>query len=152
MSSSEEERVVASWQQQNADMVLARQRAQVDTSKLVVTFTLAIAATLDATALQVTGQRSLDIAATVALGAGFVATLIVIGLDRLKEPDRLWALARARRKKFSDAQLVELMQDLSDEVERFNESIVARVRLATQLQILVAVICGFLATFSLLAE
>ena len=80
---------------QNFDQKLARQRAQADTAKLVTTFSLAFAATILATALQVANtSKGLDLAATICLGLAFLLTLVVIMLDNVVEPDSAWLYSR----------------------------------------------------------
>ena len=77
------------WMRQNFDHMVSRYRSQADTAKLVVTFTLAVAATLVATALQVGDSTVLDLWSTLLLAVAGIVTLLVVMLDRIKEADRL---------------------------------------------------------------
>ena len=76
------------WLEAQADRVTARQRAQVDTAKLVATFAAGVAATLVATALQVgTPPTSHDLVATLGLGLVLFLTIAVVLADRITECD-----------------------------------------------------------------
>jgi hypothetical protein len=99
------------WLQRNSDRVLTQQRAQTDTAKLLVTFTLATTATVVATALQV-GQSpsALDYIASGVLLVGFLLTICVILLDRIAEPNRNYAQDKATRRGWTDTQLLELLE------------------------------------------
>ncbi|MGH3585525.1 MAG: hypothetical protein ACRDQ0_04295 [Pseudonocardia sp.] len=138
------------WYRRNSERVLAHQRSQVDTAKILVTFTLAVAATLVATALQVEAPNGLDIAASVVLGIGFLVTIAVIFLDRIAEPNRSRAEKKARQRNLSDDQLLELLQDLALDAEDENDTIVDQVKLASIVQVHLSITCAVLATLSLL--
>jgi len=140
------------WLQQNSDRVLARQRAQVDTAKILVSITLAVAATIVATALQVRATAELTLAACWILAAGFVATVPVVMLDRLKEPDRLYAQDRAHRGKWSDDQLLDVLHGLALDAEKENNSVVRIVQVATAVQVTVSLVCGVFAVIAVLAH
>jgi hypothetical protein len=75
------------WYTRQSERVLSRQTTQVETVKLVVTFSLAIAATLVATALQVEPVTGADLASCTLLAVSFFYTVWTIGLDNLQEPD-----------------------------------------------------------------
>ena len=117
---------VEAQEQTHAERVAGRQRAQVDTAKVVVTFAQAIAATLVGTALQVTPNTWPDVLATVLLGLGFIMALGTVFADRLLEPD-YDAIAST----YSDAVKLKVMQTLVVSCARSNEKVVALVNTAT---------------------
>lgn len=138
------------WYRRNSERVLAHQRSQVDTAKILVTFTLAVAATLVATALQVGTPNRLDIWASAVLGLGFLVTIAVILLDRITEPDLSSVEKRARQWKLSDDQLLVLLQDLAFDTEEENDTVVSQVKAAGLVQVQLSIASAVLATLSLL--
>jgi hypothetical protein len=138
------------WLQQNSDRVLARQRAHVDTAKVLVSITLAVAATMVATALQVEPVKGMDVAAGGVLAGSFVATVGVILLDRLKEPNRHLAQDKAQRGKWSDEQLLGYLREQALDTEDENRVVVYHVHIATAAQILSSSAAGVIAALSLL--
>ena len=139
------------WLQQNSDRVQARQRAQVDTAKVLVGITLAVAATLVATALQVGDTpRGWDYTACFVLAASFLATVVVVGLDRLKEPNRHLAQDKAQRGKWADERLLEHLREQALDAEDENATVVRAVHVATGVQVLVSVLACGAAAMSLL--
>lgn len=139
------------WLQQNSDRVQTRQRAHVDTAKVLVSITLAVAATLVATALQVgDGPRGWDFIAAWILAASFVVTVFVVVLDRLKEPNRHKAQDRAQRGKWSPDQLLAYLQDQALDTEDENHKVVRNVHIATAAQVLVSLLACAAAGMSLL--
>ena len=142
---------LADWLQQNSDRVQVRQRAQVDTAKVLVGITLAVAATLVATALQVGDHpRGWDYTACYMLAASFIVTVAAVGLDRLKEPNRHLAQDKAQRGKWADERLLEYLQGLALDTEDENHRVVRQVHLATAAQVLVSVLACAAAAMSLL--
>jgi hypothetical protein len=137
------------WLEINADRSLARQRAKVDTAKLVVTFITAVAATMVATSLQVAPTTTFERAAAWFLGATLLAALAVALLDRLAEPDTDTILKLCQVKKWSETELIEeLRAELIGSVVS-NDTVIMRVMTATVVSVASAGVSGVLATLSL---
>ncbi|MFF5079198.1 hypothetical protein ACFY36_19240 [Actinoplanes sp. NPDC000266] len=138
------------WLEVQADRALARQRAQVDTAKLLATFAAGIAGALVATALQVGEPEGLDWAAAWLLLVTFVAVLGVIAVDRLAEADHDQILnVRAIRNWDQDKMLEELRVAALTAVYS-NGGVVRMVRSVLALQLLLSVATGIVAATSLL--
>ena len=138
------------WLEQHAERVTAKQRSQVDTSKLLVSITLAVAATMVATALQVDPVKWSDYVACAVLALSFGASVTVVMLDVVKEPNRHLARDHANAGKWSpEAELLILRKmALDSEVEtRRGIRIVQRV---TELQVLLSATASLFAAVSLL--
>src|SRR5690348_7390212 len=101
---------VDEWSDQHWDRAFSRQTSQTDTVKLLVTFALGISTTAVATALQVAPQNGLDLAASVTLGAGFVFTVAIFLLDRLKWPSRRKVLLLQQDEGWTDVQLLSYLR------------------------------------------
>jgi hypothetical protein len=141
----------ADWLESQADRTFARQRAQVDTAKLVATFAAAVAATLVATALQVgTEPRKLDVAATVVLAAAFVAVIVVVLCDRIAEADQGLVLARSRIYRWTDSKLVEELRAANLTAVHINREVIRDVLWALAVQVSLSVAASIVACFSLL--
>lgn len=140
---------IEEWSDQHWDRSFARQTSQVETVKLLVTFSLGIAAALVATALQVTPQNGWDTAAVVLLSTAFTATLITIGLDRLKWPSRQQAMNKQTDEGWADLQLLTYVRGLMRDAHDENERVVRYMRNAATLQVLAAAVAGGLAVTSL---
>jgi hypothetical protein len=144
---------VDEWSDQYWDRVFARQSSQVDTVKLVVTFSLAISSTMVATALQVTPpQGKLDLAASVVLGAGFLLTIAVILMDRLKWPSRRKLLQKQTDNGWTDHQLLTYITSASRDAEEENETVVRRVKTLAESQLILAGPAGTLAVIWLIGD
>ena len=142
---------VDSWLQQNSDRVQVRQRAHVDTAKVLVSITLAVAATLVATALQVgDAPRGWDYIAAWVLLASFIVTVLVVFLDRLKEPNRHKAQDRAQRGKWPPDKLLSYLQEQALDTEDENHKVVTHVHVASAAQVLVSLLACAAAGMSLL--
>lgn len=143
---------VDDWLEQHAQRAIARQRAQVDTAKLLTTFAAAVAATIVGTALQVGDLPTvLDYTATFALGAAFLLAVSVILLDRLTDVDYEHVITLAA---VSDSTLHDVIMDLRRAglaAERFNRSVVSLVWITSGVQVACAAISGAFAAASLLA-
>lgn len=138
------------WSDQYWDRALARQTAQVDAVKLVVTFSLAVAATLVASALQAPPSTDWDTAAAILLGLAFAATLVSVMLDRLKVPRRQAVLQKQQDETWSDIELLLYVQRLQRDLDEENEVVVRHVRRSAEYQLLLAVGAGALSIVSLL--
>lgn len=138
------------WLERNADRTFARQRTQVETSKLIATFAAGTAAALVAASLQSAPVTLGDWIASFALLAAVAGVLVVIALDRLTEADHGEVLARRQLREWSDEQLVvELRVALMTAVIN-NNAVVTVVRCATMVQVAIAAIGGVAASVSLL--
>jgi hypothetical protein len=137
------------WSDQHWDRTFLRQSAQVDSAKLLVTFALAFSGTLVATALQVAPQGRLDLAASLVVGVGFLLTVTVILLDRLKWPSRRKMLDRQADLGWTDAQLLAYIRSATRDVEEENEATVGRVHCFARYQLLVSGAAAVLAVISL---
>jgi hypothetical protein len=137
------------WSDQHWDRSFARQTSQVETVKLLVTFSLGIAGALVATGLQVIPQNGWDKAAVVFLAIAFLLTLVAIGLDRLKWPNRRAALDKQADEGWSEVQLLTYLRSLMRDTEEENARMVRHVRHAAEFQVLAASVAGGLAVTSL---
>jgi hypothetical protein len=140
------------WYIRQSERVLTRQTSQVETVKLVVTFSLAIATTLVATGLQVDPVTGADIAACGLLAASFLGTVWAIGLDNLQEPDASRAEALRMQHGLTDDQFLATLRYVSMAAEDFNEHVVRRVRRAAVFQLLLVVATSACSGVSLLVR
>jgi hypothetical protein len=141
---------VDEWSDQHWDRAFARQTSQADTVKLVVTFALAISSTMVATALQVKPpQGKLDLWASIVLGVGFLLTIAVILLDRLKWPSREKALTEQIVRHWSDADLLDYIRIVSRDLEGENEQVIRNMKRLTEYQLLIAGVAATLSVISL---
>ncbi|MCZ2807606.1 hypothetical protein O2W18_21075 [Modestobacter sp. VKM Ac-2983] len=138
------------WSDQHWDRSFARHTAQVETIKLLVTFTLGIAGTLVATALQVEPQNGWDKSAVAMLAIAFVLTLCAVGLDRLKWPDRQTALDLQTTNTWTEAQLLRYLSGKMRQAHGENEIVVSSVRHAAEFQVLFSLAAAGFAATSLL--
>src|SRR4051812_26816620 len=103
---------VRAWMSQNLDQRISRQRSQADTAKLVSTFTLALAGTLLATALQVEKtSQALNLAGSIFLGIAFILTLLVVWLAQVVEPDTT-RLAKKRARPMIVDDVAQVLADI----------------------------------------
>lgn len=142
---------VDQWSDQHWDRSFARQTAQVETVKLLVTFSVGVSAALAAAALQVKGRTAWNVAAIVLLGVAFALTLLTIGLDRLKWPNRRAALDRQSDLGWTEAQLLVYVRSLMRDAEDENDRVVRQVRYVATYQLLAVAVTAGLAVTSLLA-
>jgi hypothetical protein len=138
------------WLEIQSDRALARQRAQVDTAKLLATFAAGIAGALVATALQVGRPNGLDWAASWLLLVTFVAVLAVIAVDRLAEADHDQILNMRMVRNWTQDQLLLELRAAALTAVYANNEVVRIVRTALAVQLLLSVTTGIVATTSLL--
>jgi hypothetical protein len=138
------------WLDSQTDRTSSRQRAQVDTSKLVATFSAGIVATIVATALQVGDPTAWDRVAAGLLALSFAVALAVILLDRLTVADQAAILQSAQIRGWSEAQIINELRVASLTASLANEAVVRSVRLAVAVQVTVSLCCGASAIISLL--
>lgn len=141
----------ADWLEGQADRSLARQRAQIDTAKLLATFVAGIAAALVATALQVGVPTILDTVSVYLLFASVIATIGVVVVDRLVEPNHLLVLEKAVVNGWSDEKQLQELRVAAQAAVFANEGVVRIVRWMLAIQVLLSALTGFLSVMSLLA-
>jgi hypothetical protein len=137
------------WLDQHWDRAFARHTSQVETVKLVVTFSLAVAATLVASALQSDPKTGWDQSASVLLGLAFIATLISVMLDRLKLPSRRLLLQEQEDEGWDDPELMANIQKVHRDLEEWNDRVVHYVRRSAEYQLILAATSGVFAVVSL---
>ncbi len=141
---------VADWYERDLDRQSARQRNQVETAKLLATFSVSAAAAVTAAALQEARSRSWDVVCIVLLAVAFVLVLVVVTVDRMVAVDRDSLFVEARHRGWSDEQLfLELNIALTAAV-RNNEYVATAVKRATFAQVMVAFLAAASGTISLL--
>lgn len=138
------------WLEVQADRAAARQRSQVDTAKVLVTFSAGIAATLVATALQVGDPSKRDIAAAVVLGLSMALVMAVLKKDRLTEADQDSILSQGAALTWSDARLVGELRAAQLAAVRSNESTVTDVDKWAKVALSVAGASAAMSAWSLL--
>jgi hypothetical protein len=135
------------WVDKQYERVFNRQRAQVDTAKLLATFSSAVAATVVASALQVVRHSNLPAWSSVFLALAFALAIMAAISDRLHELEIDWA---AVNRFASDEEFFGYVQDKRDLAEGFNLQVVERVKLILYCQLPVAGLSGAVATISLM--
>ncbi|MBQ1010830.1 hypothetical protein KBX53_07690 [Micromonospora sp. M51] len=140
----------AEWLEGQADRASARQRAQVDTAKLLATFAAGVAATLVATALQVGTPEKLDEIATWSLGACFFAVIWIILLDRIAVADHTRILELSHLHNWDDQRLMTELRTATIKAAHSNSEVVNCVRMALALQVALSATTGTIAVLSLL--
>jgi uncharacterized membrane protein YhfC len=142
------------WLEQNADRLLAGQKAEADTAKLLATFTAGVAATLVATALQVgTPANSADRWAVSLLALSIAAALFVVFSDRVQSPDHSKVLQNRALSKpeWTDEQTLNELRKEQLATVGFNRWVLLVIRLMLAIQVLLAVTAGAFASASLLS-
>lgn len=142
---------VSDWLEQRAYRAFERQRAQVDTAKLIATFSAGIAGTLVATALQVKDPSTLDVVAVWLLAATVVFSIAVILLDRLIEADHAHVLEMSEVHGWTKTEVRSRLREATLSTVKANGAVVTVVRCALAIQVAVAVVTGAVAAASLLA-
>jgi hypothetical protein len=141
----------AEWLEGQSERSFARQRAQVDTAKIIATFTAGVAATLVATALQVGAPTTLDRVASYFLMTSVVATVCVVLLDRIVEADQATVLQNALVNSWSDSEILTQLRLASIAATNFNEDVVRYVRWSLAVQLCISAVAGIVAAISLLS-
>jgi len=127
------------WLETQADRELARQRAQVDTAKLLATLAVGVAATLVATALQVGRAASAwDKVAVGMLGGAFGAVILVVLADRISQVNHLNVVSQSVIEGWSQTQLATKLQALTIAAVDSNEAPVRAVRRLAVIQVLIS--------------
>jgi hypothetical protein len=137
------------WSDQHWDRAFARQTSQADSAKLLATFALALAGTLVGTTLQVSPQNGLDLAASITLGVGFLLTVAVIVMDRLRWPSRQKLLQKQVDEGWTDAKLLEYIRVVTRDAEEENEIVIRRIKRCVEYQLLASGAAGVFSVISL---
>ncbi|WP_329107782.1 hypothetical protein OG792_05050 [Micromonospora sp. NBC_01699] len=141
----------AEWLESQADRTFARQRAQVDTAKLLATFASATAATLVASALQVGKVNTLELLATIFLGVSFIAVILIILLDRITEADQARVLELSHLHGWDEHKLLTELRAATLKAANANVAVVRAVQWMLGIQIAFAATTGAVAAVSLLS-
>lgn len=129
---------------EHADRSLAHQRAQVETAKLVTTFSAGIGAALVASALQVGGVQHDTHTSVILLGAAVGLVVVVVLCDRLKVVDHDREISAALlsagdvEPRHLEEHIVTRLQEALVGVADFNGSIVKLIRAVAAVQLLTA--------------
>lgn len=140
---------VGDWLEQQADRISVRQRSQVETAKLLVTFATGIAATLVGTALQVDGRPWQEVVGVVLLAISTVGAVMVVLLDSMREADYSNVLRDAEIRELTPAERLKELRSIQIAAVDVNEKIVRRVRATSLLQVLVAAASGVFAVLGI---
>jgi hypothetical protein len=143
---------VGEWLEAHASSVLARQRATVDTARLLVTFSTGIAATVVATGLQVSPNNTQwDHWATYLLASAGILAMAVFLFDRVREPniDRVLRDAAAASPPWTQAAILQELRAELLAAPDGNGGFVKAVTIVAVVQALVAGGSGVLAIVGL---
>ncbi|MGL5827768.1 MAG: hypothetical protein ACRCYU_23615 [Nocardioides sp.] len=140
---------VADWLERHVERVAVRQRAQVETTKLVTTFATGVAATVVATALQAAGTSPTETRATSLLGLSAILAVLTIVADRLAEADHEAIVIEASVKGWSDQELIAGLRTAQIQAALLNEGVVSLARRLAGAQVLVATAAGVMGVLSL---
>lgn len=143
---------ISTWFEQHYEREGARQRSQIETAKLIVTFALAVAATLVATALQVDPRGTLDVIAVVILGLAFLAALGTIMADRTASADPTAIETEGTRLGWDSTQLLAAYRAAHRQAEQWNTRVVTWVHRSTLLAVLLILASAALAAVSLVTK
>jgi hypothetical protein len=140
---------ISEWLEEHADRVSGRQRAQVETAKLLTTFATGVAAALCAAAIQVAGSSALENWSLILLASAAGLTVMTVLTDRLTEAPHKELLSQAHTQGWTNDQLLrELRTAQIDSVET-NQGVVQIVRFVALVQVASAAGAGLLATLAL---
>lgn len=138
------------WLLQNADQLLARQRSQIDSAKLIVSITIGVSATLVGTALQVSQSTIPGFVSVAVLFVMLATSVVVVLLDRMLEPNRLHVEEVGRNRRWDDARKALYMRCVVREAEKPNIRQVRLVQLAAGVHVALSLFCSYMAILSLL--
>ncbi len=133
--------LVAEWLDGQLDRVLAAQRARVDTAKLLVTFSTGVASAFLVGSMQTGGSVSgrMDVFAIAAFAICGALALVVILLDRLREPDHEAVIRASALRAVPAGEMIAELRIAGLAALEFNEVIVNRVRSIVGWQLVSAV-------------
>ncbi|MGW3960822.1 hypothetical protein ACWED2_13475 [Amycolatopsis sp. NPDC005003] len=140
------------WHERDLDRRSARQRSQVDTAKILVTFSVGVAAAIAASALQVSRFRAFDVVCVSLLGLAFLLAFAVVVLDRTTAVDRDSLLAEAQLRGWSDEKLLLEFTIALTASTAYNEHVVDLVKRVALLQVAVAFLSATAGSVSLLSH
>ncbi len=139
------------WRERDLERRAARQRTQIETSKLLTTFAVSASGAIVAGALQDGKSRGWTLSAVAILGLAFLAVVAVIALDRTTQVDQEKIVIDGGDRGWNDEQLLcELHIAFSASVKN-NEAIVKSVQRCAQIQVVLAIASASTAVVSLLS-
>jgi len=139
------------WLDAQSQRILARQQSRADTAKIVATFVAGIAGALVASALQTDPSASRwDWIAAWALTVTVLLTAAVVLLDRMQEPDHSKVLQLASMGHWNEDHKLFELRAAALEATAFNERIVTRIGALLWLQLIVGLLTGAAAAYSML--
>ncbi|MFI6076030.1 hypothetical protein ACIA5C_31220 [Actinoplanes sp. NPDC051343] len=121
-----------------------------DTAKVVATFSVGIAATLTATALQVGKPSGWDELATGLLFAAFLAAIVVVVFDRLTDANHGNLIQLAFVHGWTQERLLKELQAATIAAVDANSWVLTAVRISTVAQVGISTLSGIVAVVSLL--
>jgi hypothetical protein len=140
------------WIDTHADRVLAVQRSQVDTAKLLSTFAAGVSATIVGTGLQVGAPASGDLRnATYVLGVTVLLILPIVLADRIRVADHDVLLKEAGIRSWTNDQFYFEWRNATLIAVEENRTFVRLVKMATTVQLTVASVGGALAASTMLS-
>lgn len=138
------------WLDNERDQASAAQRARIENTKLLATFSTAMSATVVATALQVSPPSALDKIAAWLLVVAALGVVLVILLDRTREVDTGAILRNARIEKWNESTLMNELRQAAYATLTYNGSVVIHTRTAALGTAAAAFSAGVLSALSLL--
>lgn len=146
MQSADKARVyVDQWVERHADIIFQRQRAQIDTAKLLVTFSTAVAATLVAATLQIGKPTNWDKAAAAMLGVSALLALAVLSKDRFTEVDAVELRCRQIERGWGPEKTIKKIREATLTSSAINEDVVITTQNLMWVQLAAAALCGLFA-------
>jgi hypothetical protein len=138
------------WMASQVDRRLSRQEASRNTLLLLVTFAEGIAATLVASGLQVGKHHGLLVAASMMLGLGFIAIVVLLLLDRSVQVDERQVIGDAYVRGLSADHLRDELQQFDLTAIEINDGVLSSMRNATFVQMAIAAAAATLAVVAML--
>ena len=138
------------WLDSERNQTYAAQRARIETTKLLATFSSALAATVVATALQVSAPNALDQAAVWLLLLTALGAVVVILLDRTREVDTDALMRNAHLNNWSPEKSISELREAGYIALNYNRTVVTATRIGAALTAVFALAAGVVGTLSLL--
>lgn len=138
------------WGEKDLDRRVARQRTQIETAKLLVTFAVTASAAIVAGALQAGRSAAWNLAAIIFFGVAFLGVVGVIFLDRTTQVNQEEIVVEGQIKKWSDERLLQELQVEFLASVNNNEVVVLSTQRAAQIQVTMSILSAVSATISLL--
>lgn len=138
------------WLDQHISRSIDRQRAQVETAKLLVTFATGVAAALVSASLQVHGKNWQNLVASSVFAASVIATVAAVLRDRLTEADRDQVATQALSAGLTDVEILRELRAAALAAWNVNETVVRGVRRLVAVQLLLAGVASSFAIWSMI--